>query len=254
MGRELQKKKNKSSISKVRQKPKSKKKILTNPIIAANWNQKETLVQNYRRLGLAARLNGPTGGIEKSASTLPADTDAATRPEDARDSLAINSKAPTKIDVSEAKIERDARTGRILRVLDGPTVKPNPLHDLLNDVDTDSSDDEDGDREREKKRHWARLANQHGSVDALPPQTAATTAGQTPVVRQLLAQASLGEQRRVRKPSAREAQWLEDLAAKYGDDYAKMSRDMRLNPLQQSEGAIRKRMERWRSSDGAAVA
>lgn len=37
MGRELQKKKNRSSVAKVRQKPKSKKKILNNPIIAANW-------------------------------------------------------------------------------------------------------------------------------------------------------------------------------------------------------------------------
>lgn len=39
MGRELQKKKNRSSNPKVRQKPKSKKKmnLKTNPIIAANW-------------------------------------------------------------------------------------------------------------------------------------------------------------------------------------------------------------------------
>jgi nucleolar protein 16 len=37
MGRELQKKKNKSSIPKRRMKPKSKKKIFNNPIIAANW-------------------------------------------------------------------------------------------------------------------------------------------------------------------------------------------------------------------------
>ena len=38
MGRELQKKKNRSSTAKVRHKPKSKKKILDNPIIAANWS------------------------------------------------------------------------------------------------------------------------------------------------------------------------------------------------------------------------
>jgi nucleolar protein 16 len=37
MGRELQKKKRKSSIPKRRQNPKSKKKVLSNPIIAANW-------------------------------------------------------------------------------------------------------------------------------------------------------------------------------------------------------------------------
>lgn len=37
MGRELQKAKNRSSIAKIKQKPKSKKKILNNAIIAANW-------------------------------------------------------------------------------------------------------------------------------------------------------------------------------------------------------------------------
>jgi hypothetical protein len=37
MGRELQKKKNKSSIPKARRKPASKKRILANPIIARNW-------------------------------------------------------------------------------------------------------------------------------------------------------------------------------------------------------------------------
>ena len=37
MGRERQKFKNRSSVSKVTQKPKSKKKILHNSIIAANW-------------------------------------------------------------------------------------------------------------------------------------------------------------------------------------------------------------------------
>lgn len=37
MGRELQKKKNRSSTPRVRLKPKSKKRILSNPVIAANW-------------------------------------------------------------------------------------------------------------------------------------------------------------------------------------------------------------------------
>ena len=37
MGRERQKFKNRSSISKVKHKPKSKKKILQNAIIAKNW-------------------------------------------------------------------------------------------------------------------------------------------------------------------------------------------------------------------------
>lgn len=37
MGRELQKKKNKSSVPRQRQKGPSKKKVLSNPIIAKHW-------------------------------------------------------------------------------------------------------------------------------------------------------------------------------------------------------------------------
>ncbi|KAL8751673.1 MAG: hypothetical protein Q9199_006248 [Rusavskia elegans] len=66
MGRELQKKKNKSSLNKVKHKPKSKKLNLTaNPIVAKNWNKKETLTQNYRRLGLISKLNPRAGGTEE---------------------------------------------------------------------------------------------------------------------------------------------------------------------------------------------
>ena len=70
MGRDLQKKKNRSGVQKVRQKPKSKKKILTNPIIAANWDKTQSLAQNYKRLGLTAKLNKTTGGVERKVSDV----------------------------------------------------------------------------------------------------------------------------------------------------------------------------------------
>jgi nucleolar protein 16 len=44
MGRELQKKKNRSSLPKKRQNGKSKKKILQNPIIAKHWYARPTHV------------------------------------------------------------------------------------------------------------------------------------------------------------------------------------------------------------------
>jgi nucleolar protein 16 len=59
MGRELQKKKNRSSIPKVRRKPKSKKKVLGNPIIAANWY--DFLLRRVR----FSRLTPPPGTHEK---------------------------------------------------------------------------------------------------------------------------------------------------------------------------------------------
>lgn len=85
-------------------------------------NKKETLSQNYRRLGLVSRLRGPTGGIEKSLTESR---------EDKTPFLAVRNTESTVI--SEAKVERDA-DGKIVRVLSGKR-KENPLGDLLNEVE-----------------------------------------------------------------------------------------------------------------------
>src|SRR4051794_16783581 len=64
MGRELQERKNRSSRPTVRQ-PNRRKKALNpsgNQLIAQNWDKKATLSQNYRRLGLVAKLGHATGG------------------------------------------------------------------------------------------------------------------------------------------------------------------------------------------------
>jgi len=150
MGRELQKKKNRSSTAKVRQqKPKAakkamKKKILANPIIAANWYQvpppfiikyptnrpssrdhTQTLSQNYTRLGLARKLNAPTGGIERNpvgGITNPATNATLQQSRDqSTDSLAIASSSSRKnasLIPRDVRIERDPETGAILRVLE----------------------------------------------------------------------------------------------------------------------------------------
>jgi nucleolar protein 16 len=41
---------------------------------------------------------------------------------------------------------------------------------------------------------------------------------------------------------------VEALVEKYGDDYGKMMRDRRLNPMQQSEGDLKRRVKRWQQS------
>lgn len=39
--------------------------VKTHPIIAAQWDSSQTLEQNYRRLGLTAKLGKRAGGVEK---------------------------------------------------------------------------------------------------------------------------------------------------------------------------------------------
>ena len=183
--------------------------------------------QNYRRLGLASRLNDPTGGTEKSAAILEEDASKL-----GQDTLAINAKLPTKIDISEVRIERDPETGAISHVFDDATKRPNPLNDPLNDLE-DSEDE-----------GWEGFVNEHGIVDGAAP----FTGGATEVVRKLEEEASRPVEKKIRKQSEREEEWVSALVDKYGDDHGKMSRDMKLNPMQQSAGDIKRRIKKWRAA------
>ncbi|KAL9002622.1 MAG: hypothetical protein Q9188_004457 [Gyalolechia gomerana] len=242
MGRELQKKKNRSSNPKVRQKPKSKKKmnLKTNPIIAANWNQKETLSQNYRRLGLVSKLNARTGGIEKRPSSTLNPT---SEKEVENDPLAIANMNPTSLVPGTARIERDPETGAILRVLsdegDGGRMKGRREWNgrvLKDDVDgfSDGGDEEGTERER---------VGQHD----LPTIDAEGLGGGQGVVPELVLQAtSTRAKKGPRKQSRREEEWVGRLVERYGDDVRGMARDKRLNPMQQSEGDIGRRVRLWK--------
>ncbi|KAH8722662.1 nucleolar protein 16 [Phaeosphaeriaceae sp. PMI808] len=232
MGRELQKKKNKSSVPRKRQKGPSKKKVLHNPIIAKHWNQKETLSQNYRRLGLTSRLNHATGGTEKTIALLGLNDAKSARADTTVNSTAnalnIVSKAPEALDVQELEVERDPETGAILRVIGGQEDESaNPLNDLLNELD-----DEQGEE-------WSGFA-------MIPePREGEET---NPVIRQLEEAARNGVRKAPRKQSQREEEWLERLVGRYGEDYGRMARDKKLNPMQQTEADIKKRVKKWKAS------
>ncbi|KAF2122880.1 ribosome biogenesis protein Nop16 [Lophiotrema nucula] len=233
MGRELQKKKNKSSIPKRRQNPKSKKKLLQNPIIAANWNQRETLSQNYRRLGLTSRLNHATGGTEKTIRLLGLNDPNSSRADTAANSTAnklnivSKAKAQDAMETEEVEVERDPETGKIIRVVNDPAAqKYNPLNDPLNEIE-----EEDGEE-------WNGFA-------MVPEEDEAS---ENPVIRQLEEAARNGVKKAPRKQSSREEEWIERLVEKYGDDYSRMFRDRKLNPMQQSEGDIRRRVKKWRET------
>lgn len=257
MGRELQKKKKRSSIPKIKLKPKSKKvNPLGNPIIAANWyfsllpspnpslplflylyqkqnrltitprNQNETLTQNYRRLGLTSRLNTATGGIEKPRLT---DSNTTTSLNSKKaDKLAISNAIPKVFAPTEAVVERDPETGKILRVIHkGGLGKKNLLNDPLNS-------DSDEENEGEEFTGFEEEGGNSGGIIA-----------------QLEQQARSGKAKTERKQSEREKEWCQRLVERWGEDWGKMVRDRRLNPMQQTEMDIKRRVAKWRAGLGA---
>lgn len=140
------------------------------------------------------------------------------------------------IEVSEVRIERHPETGAIIRVLDDTVAKPNPLNDPLNELD--DSDDQD---------EWHGFATEHGVVEPSAPRGD----GKTAVVRELEAAAARPADKKPRKQSGREAEWLLHLVNKHGDDYLAMSRDMKLNPMQQTVGDLKRRIKKWKASQDA---
>ncbi|KIV81084.1 hypothetical protein PV11_08534 [Exophiala sideris] len=223
MGRERQKKKNRSSLSKARphsnrtKAGKKKVNFLGNETIAKNWDRKLTVSQNYKRLGLSSRLNAPSGGTEKKP-VKGEDTAPKTR-----NSLAIaGPRASSKSATQEVQVERDPETGRIIRVIrPDPDENDNPLNDPLNDImDMDYEE--------------------------------APTRPQTDVVAALEAQAAeeeewLATKKQPRKQSQREEEWISSLVEKHGDDIKAMVRDRKLNPMQQTEGDISRRVRKWKA-------
>lgn len=230
MGRELQKRKNRSSRATVRQ-PNRRRKAL-NPsgsaLIAQNWNKKETLSQNYRRLGLVAKLGHSAGGVEPRDSPLLASSglgdkkEARGKDDRYRDAYG---KVVTGTVYSEARVERDPVTGRIVRIVrEGEGQKKNPLNDPLARFDEDSENEGGGEE-------WEGIDEEEESK-------------RPAVIRQLEKEANAPREKTVRHQSEREVEWLEKLVAKHGDDTSAMARDLRLNPMQQTGSDIRRRLRK----------
>ncbi|KAI0897877.1 ribosome biogenesis protein Nop16 [Annulohypoxylon nitens] len=218
MGRDLQKRKRRSSRNAIRQPSSTKSKRLLNPlgndIVARNWNKKETASQNYRRLGLVSRLKAPTGGVEpsaKSKSTKPVDPFAIAQ--------------PTTAVVTEVRVERD-ENGRIVRVLDGKG-KDNPLNDPLNDLDSDDDMDDE-----EAAEEWEGIDEVEDGTGIFP---------------ELESQANRPVTKKVTTQTKREVEWLQRLIGKYGDDTKAMARDRKLNPMQQTAADISRRIKKMKA-------
>ncbi|KAI1811912.1 ribosome biogenesis protein Nop16 [Poronia punctata] len=232
MGRELQKRKRRSSRPATRQ-PSSNRSKLTNPlgnsIVARNWNKNETMTQNYRRLGLVSRLRAPTGGAELHTKPNRAVAKKAnSSSKDKKDPFAIHVTQGASATAGEVKVERD-ETGRIIRVISSERKKFNPLNDPLVEIETDSEAGDEG--EEEDAEEWGGFEGEEE---------------QNEIVQQLEGEANRPVEKKPRTLSQREAEWLQSLVDKHGDDRAAMARDRKLNPMQQTAADIARRMKKWK--------
>ncbi len=152
--------------------------------------------------------------------------------------------------VSEVRVERDA-AGRIVRILDdGRRPRPNPLDDPLNALDSDPEDEEDEDGDGDARGAdggdgWGGI-NDDNDDDDDDDDDDHDDEGKR-IVRQLEAQANRPVERRARTQSRREREWLESLVRRHGDDFGAMARDRALNPMQQTEADIARRIRKSRA-------
>ncbi|RYP51360.1 hypothetical protein DL768_003288 [Monosporascus sp. mg162] len=251
MGRELQKRKRRSGRPAVKQPASNRPKRLLNPLgndlVAKNWDKKQTTTQNYRRLGLVARLKAPAGGVEPELQRTSATTEKKekqNKQQRTADPFAIASGAESVI--GEARVERDA-SGQIVRIFEASTSKKgtrrpndNPLNDPLAALDSDYSDSGGEGDERDK------AAEEWGGIDDGDDDDGGE--GKTgKIVRQLEAEANRPVEKKPRTQSQREREWVAELVRKHGDDVRAMARDRALNPMQQTEADIARRIRKWKA-------
>ena len=142
------------------------------------------------------------------------------------DSLSIPPSRKTgKLTPEEVRVQKDPETGRIVRVLRPDSEQQpvyNPLNDPLNELDvepvshTRASTNIIAELEREADEEGERLAK-----------------------------------KRPRQQSQREEEWIESLVEKHGDNIRGMVRDRKLNPMQQTEGDIGRRIKKWKKQQEA---
>ncbi|GES65769.1 nucleolar protein 16 [Aspergillus terreus] len=235
MGTIRQKKKNRSSVPKAKAKRTGQLKngnkkinVLGNAIIAENWDRKLTLTQNYRRLGLVHRLNAPAGGSEKRATK---DGTIVTDPEDPLYIKSSTESIAKSLALGEAKVERDPETGKIIRVIGNDDEveiagrkrrRANPLNDPLNDL---SDNEEDASAGPNKNGRSAIVQQLERQADKESSQVA---------------------KKKPRHLSKREEEWIQALIQRHGDNISAMVRDRKLNPMQQSEGDLKRRIRKWK--------
>lgn len=207
-----------SSVKKNTRRTKDKQRninIHSNPIIEANWDKSLTLKQNYKKLGLRAKLGRSAGGDEQKVVSL-SEVQANQEKKKKKDQLTHvpsvseieNLDDPSRIPEGEARLIRDPETNEVIKVIYG-TMK----------VD----DNEESEEEIENPT----------------------------VIKQLEEYAEKNSKiKKERHQSERENDWIKSLYEKYGDDYDKMKWDKKLNIYQQSAGDLKRRIIKWKKANG----
>ena len=134
-------------------------------------------------------------------------------------------KQPLATGLKTTRVVRD-EDGRILEVIH-EEAEANPLNDPLAMLDFDV--------EVSKPLSNQALSNHDRHGGMIPALEAAA----------LAELAGVKDRKKPRKQSQREQEWIEALVEKYGDDLRAMSRDRKLNPNQQTEADIGKRIKIW---------
>lgn len=160
-----------SSVGKTTRRLKDKQRkinIHSNPIIAANWDYSLTLQQNYKKLGLRAKLGSMAGGQEQKVETL---TDFRKRKEEEDKNKHItptdieNTDDPSKIPEGEARLIRDPETNEVIKVVHGtmkveaPKKEKKENSQVVNELEKLAQQNASHKRERtlsERESDWAK--------------------------------------------------------------------------------------------------
>ncbi|RKP10049.1 ribosome biogenesis protein Nop16 [Thamnocephalis sphaerospora] len=211
-----------------------KRPMTRDPMVAKHWDERLTVRQNYARLGLAHRVNGVSGGMERSREV----EEAASDPEDER-----VRKATFADPLLDGSLEDPFEMARRQLQLTG---------------------EEDLDEETLKKRLGPGRAmikrDDQGNIIKVVMGTQVDSDDEDTLLPQVKARSKLVEEmeRQVaehvpfqRFLSPGEIDWAKKLIAKHGDNYQAMFRDMKLNKLQRTVSQIRRVCEQYLASTQA---
>ncbi|KAJ1960246.1 Nucleolar protein 16 [Dispira parvispora] len=217
-----------------RKDPRASKNLILDPIVRKHWDPTLTARQNYRKLGLVSKLNGPDRNPVKVERPL----DLYNNPEDPfNEECDIDFKSAVDAEKQNA-VHPDSLEAFLGRPPAKTTADPDVLQKFSPDCIVGYGIIE---RDDEGNVIKVTLPDEQESEGDEP----APTPAKTELIRELEEHAA-NVQVVERAPPRPERQALQKLIAKHGDDYESMAMDIKLNVLQRAPGDLRRRCERYR--------